>query len=107
MEEQKVGLKYDTDKPRYGLLPAFALEEVVKVLTVGAKKYSDDNWKLVKDGKNRYFDAAQRHMWKFKQGEQFDPETGLHHLAHAATNLLFGIELDTNLALQVEETVVL
>ena len=99
MEVSKVGMKFDIGKPRYGLLPAHALDEIVKVLTAGSIKYDDDNWKIVADGQKRYFDATLRHIFAFKRGEQFDPETGLHHLAHAATNLLFLIELDTNLAL--------
>lgn len=105
-KEQKIGIKYDIGKPRYGLLPAFALEEVVKVLTVGAQKYSDENWKLVKDGKKRYFDGLMRHSWAWLRGEKLDPETGLHHLAHAVCNLLFLIELDLNISTQTEETVV-
>ena len=32
------GIKYDGDKPRYELIPPHALEEMVKVLTIGAKK---------------------------------------------------------------------
>jgi hypothetical protein len=104
MEEQEpqVGIKFDIGKPDYSLLPPFALEEVVKVLSVGAVKYAKGNWKIVPDGPDRYFSAAQRHMWAFRRGEQFDPETGLHHLAHGICCLMFGYELDTNLALQKE-----
>ena len=31
----------------------------------------------------RYYDAMQRHIDAWWQGEQKDPETGEHHLAHA------------------------
>ena len=106
MEEKKVGLKFDAGKPRYGLIPAHALEEVVKVLTIGAQKYSDDNWKIVSDGENRYFDGLMRHVWAFKRGEILDPETKLHHLAHGICNLLFLYEITTNLSTQNKETVV-
>ena len=35
--------KFDGGKLEYGLLPAYALEETVKVLTFGAQKYERDN----------------------------------------------------------------
>ena len=56
------GRKFDGNKLEYGLLPAFALEETVRVLTFGAQKYERDNWKKVPDSKRRYFDALQRHV---------------------------------------------
>jgi hypothetical protein len=88
------GRKFDGNKLEYGLLPPFALEETVKVLTFGAQKYERDNWKKVPDSKRRYFDALQRHVWAWKQGEQIDPESGLHHLAHAMCCLMFLYEHD-------------
>ena len=88
------GRKFDSDKPQYGLLPPNALRDVVDVLTFGAKKYAPDNWKYVDNGMERYFDAAQRHMWAWKAGEQNDPETGKNHLAHALCCLMFMTELD-------------
>lgn len=88
------GVKYDIGKPEYGLIPAHALDEMVKVLTAGAQKYSRDNWAILEDGKRRYFDAMERHIWAWKRGETFDAETGLHHLAHAACCLYFILEKD-------------
>jgi hypothetical protein len=88
------GRKFDGGKPQYGLLPPLALEETAKVLTFGAQKYEPDNWKFVPDSKRRYFDALQRHLWQWKQGEQNDQETGLSHLAHAMCCLMFLYEHD-------------
>ncbi len=90
------GRKYDNGKPRYGLLKPDSLEEMVKVLTYGANKYSVDNWKHVDDLTNRYFDAAQRHIWAYRRGEMRDPESGLHHLAHAMCSLMFILETTLN-----------
>ncbi len=86
------GAKYDQEKSRYDLIPPEALEEFVKVLTFGAKKYSPDNWRLVPEGRRRYFAAAQRHIWAYKRGEQIDQESGTHHLACAITDLMFILE---------------
>ena len=92
--KQPIGRKFDGGKLEYGLLPPLALEETVKVLTFGAQKYERDNWQKVPDAKRRYFDALQRHVWAWKQGEQVDPESGIHHLAHAMCCLMFLHEHD-------------
>ena len=84
------GVKYDGEKPRWDLLPMEEVEEVVKVLTFGAKKYSDDNWMLVKPFRKRYFAALMRHIVdRYFRGERLDPQSGLPHLAHAGCNLFF------------------
>lgn len=88
------GLKFDGEKPRYDLLPWGAIDEVVKVLTVGASKYAPNNWQQVRGGRWRYFGAAARHLSAYARGEDADPETGLPHLAHAVCCLLFIISLD-------------
>ncbi|WP_257224634.1 dATP/dGTP diphosphohydrolase domain-containing protein [Acinetobacter sp. YH12108] len=81
MSEQ--GQKFDKNKPRMSLLPKGALNAVIRVLEFGANKYQVDNWKHVPDAKVRYYDAMQRHIDAWWHGEQKDPETGEHHLAHA------------------------
>ena len=86
----------------YGLLPPLALRATVDVLTFGAQKYEIDNWKYVGDSKRRYFDAAQRHLWAWKEGEQEDPESGMHHLAHAICCLMFLHEHDVKYSTQTE-----
>jgi hypothetical protein len=90
-----VGRKFDGGKLQYGLLPPLALKATVDVLTFGAEKYEPDNWKHVPDSKRRYFDALQRHLWAWKEGEADDPESGKHHLAHALCCLMFLYEHDT------------
>ena len=93
----EIGRKYDAGKPMYGLIPADALEEVVKVLTYGAMKYNEpidqENWRHVPTPQPRYFNAAQRHLWADKRGEEIDSESGLYHLAHAISSLMFKLQL--------------
>lgn len=100
-QEQTLGRKYDSDKPRWGLLPYRELEDIVKVLTFGSKKYADDNWKHVENGRERYFDAMMRHINEYRQAKQtdnpdkkYDDETGLNHLSHAMCCALFLMWLD-------------
>jgi ribosomal protein L32 len=83
------GIKFDSDKPRWDLLPLDLIEPVVRVLTMGAKKYADDNWKIVPDARKRYFSALMRHLTAWQSGEKVDPESGESHIAHAICNLIF------------------
>ena len=91
---ESIGKKYDSGKPQYGLIPPNALKQVAEVLTFGATKYGPDNWRHVDNAKERYFDALQRHVWEWKMGQQTDPETSKHHMAHAICCALFIAELE-------------
>lgn len=86
------GLKKDTGKPSWTLLPFKALSLVVDVLTFGAAEYERDNWLHVKP-EYRYEDALFRHYAAWKLGERLDPKSGLPHLAHLACNALFILAL--------------
>ena len=97
------GVKYDGEKPRWDLLPFDAVEEVVKVLTAGANKYADDNWKHVRPFSRRYISALLRHLVARIKGEIYDPETGFRHTAHMGCCALFLIWGDMNLNLIKEE----
>lgn len=66
--ENMKGEKFDTKKTRYDLIPVKALEEVAKVLTHGADKYSDNNWRQVEDAHKRYTAAAMRHGELYREG---------------------------------------
>ena len=92
--------KFDGGKLQYGLLPPLALKATVEILTFGAEKYEPNNWMHVPDSKRRYFDAAMRHMWAWKEGEQNDPESGKNHLAHAMCCLMFLYEHDVKYSVQ-------
>jgi hypothetical protein len=86
---QEPGRKDDAQKARWDLFPFRALEEIARVLTYGASKYNDDNWRKVPNLRRRYLAAAFRHVVAWRLGQLRDPETGLHHLAHAACCLIF------------------
>jgi hypothetical protein len=85
------GVKHSQGKPRYSLIPSNALNEVVKVLTFGAEKYSEDNWKKVPNLQREYSDAAGRHRFGSTQ-EFLDGESGLPHLAHEICCLMFRLQ---------------
>src|ERR1700693_5662081 len=74
------GRKDDQDKLQWHLMPMHGLCNIVKVLMFGAKKYAPENWRKVEGWRERYFDAAIRHLIAWRGGEKADPESGLHHL---------------------------
>jgi hypothetical protein len=108
--DKPIGLKFDGidgSKPKklqYRLLPWDALDETVRVLMFGAydvlcpdggKGYGPGNWLLVEDAKNRYAEAAIRHIkaW-WMEGKIKDPDSGLHPLGHALCCCLFLLARD-------------
>jgi hypothetical protein len=90
------GLKYDEGKLQYSLIPPVALRSLAEVLTFGAKKYAPNSWQTVPDAERRYLDALYRHLEAYRSGEYIDPESGLHHLKHAITNIAFLLHFKGN-----------
>lgn len=92
------GAKLDAGKNRLGLVIsgfAQAIEQVGRVGTYGATKYTPSGWRSVSDGDVRYLDAMYRHLLRHASGEAVDPDTGINHLAHAAWNVLAVLELSS------------
>lgn len=87
--DKKEGVKDFKGKLRWSLLPFEALKGTVRVLMYGAiTKYSPDNWKKVKP-QGVYLDAIFRHWIDYRNGEEFDDETGESHLSHLLCDILF------------------
>ena len=85
----KAFVKHDAGKPRFDLLDADFLQGMAVVMTDGAIKYADNNWKLCEQPMQRYYAALQRHLNAFAQGESRDPDTLMSHLYHAACCVMF------------------
>ena len=86
--EVDVGIRYDDGKLPMHLLPPELLTEVAKVLAFGAKKYAPRNWEKGMDW-SRVYASLMRHLVRWQEGEDIDPETGLNHIAHVACNAAF------------------
>lgn len=85
--------KADGGKLRFDLIPASAELALAEVLTFGAAKYDDENWRKGFPWK-RVYAAARRHMnsWINPRESDYDSETNLNHLKHAFCCLAFLIE---------------
>jgi hypothetical protein len=94
-DQHAPGAKLDNGKVRPALvLDGFskALLAVSEVGTFGARKYTDNGWKTVPNGIERYKEAKYRHQLQEATGEMYDPESGILHAAHEAWNALARLE---------------
>ena len=98
------GVKYDSDKTQYSLVPPYALEAVAKNLTAGLKKYPHrNNWQLVDNAEERYLDALYRHLEEHRKGNIYDTDNvdpTTTHLSAVAVNAMFLLELMLNPTLE-------
>lgn len=103
VDQHVPGVKLDKDKPDLELLlngfPR-ALEEVGKLTTFGARKYTRMGFLKVDNAVNRYTSAMMRHQLEKAKGNIFDPETSLSHSTAVAWNALAILELELR---QLEE----
>lgn len=86
VDEETGGMKGRKDVQLHAI-PAETLAELGRVYAYGASKYEDYNFRRGYEW-SLSFDALQRHLWSFWSGEDYDPESKLHHLAHAAWHCL-------------------
>ncbi len=92
-------MKYDEDACPVHLLPVTPMWQIAEVFGYGAKKYAVNSYRRG-DRKSvpymRTMGSVLRHCFKWIAGEEKDPDTGLSHLAHAATQLMILMEHSAN-----------
>lgn len=88
------GRKFDAGKLRMDLIEPEWLEELARVLTLGATNHGDRQWMQVAG--HRYEGALLRHYCKAVKGVQWNDEVDIHgkvhrvnHWAQIAINALF------------------
>lgn len=85
-------LTYDDDKAPLAWLPWGALRLVSRVQQYGHRKYKDfSNYRKGMEV-TRNLSCAMRHITEYLDGLDLDQESGEHHLAHAATRVLFVLQ---------------
>lgn len=80
-------LRYNNGKPEMSQLDPRFIMELAKLMTQSEKKYGKYNWALGQKYTTTY-DSLNRHMTAFLTGEEIDPESGIHHLIHCASNIM-------------------
>lgn len=83
------------DKAPLHLVPASFKAYTAMALAEGAMKYGSWNWRAAGVRASVYVSALQRHVDKWFNGEEFDPETGVPHLANACACLAVLIDSKT------------
>lgn len=80
------------NKPEMSLLPYNVRVMIVKALESGVEKYGYFNWRVKPNSYRTLTDAAERHIGQFLEGQDFDDESGQHHIAHAIAALVVLLE---------------
>jgi hypothetical protein len=81
------GLRFNEGKNQLDLIPPEWMWGLGVVMSRGAIKYAKNNWMRGMPW-STMVGCALRHLFKFACGERYDKESGCHHLAHAAWNML-------------------
>lgn len=68
-------------------MPVPVLLEAGLVKLHGDLKYGRYNWRDAGVRGSVYYDACFRHLAAWWEGEDLDPDSGIHHLSHAITGL--------------------
>jgi len=76
-------MRFDTNKLSIGLIPVPAILELAMVFTKGGIKYLEENWRKGMAW-SRIYTPMERHLAKWKLGQERDPENGCHHLLQVA-----------------------
>jgi len=88
MEQSEKSIRENEGKPRWSLMHYESMIPMIRVLEFGANKYSRDNWKIGLDLKE-VLESMQRHLAALMDGEEFDKESGIHHMGHIQCNAMF------------------
>jgi hypothetical protein len=80
-------------------LPAIAIFQGAMAMMDGADKYGAYNWRDKDVIASIYIDAIQRHTLAYQEGEQYAPDSFVHHLGHviACAAILLDAELTGHL----------
>jgi hypothetical protein len=72
-----------SDKLPLHLWPATASALGCLALLDGMLKYGRTNWRVAGVRASIYIDACLRHLTKWFEGQEIDPDSGVHHFGHA------------------------
>jgi hypothetical protein len=69
-------------KPSLHCVPQIALFAMGAAMKDGADKYGKFNWRDTSVDSDEFLNAIYRHLAAWSEGEEFAPDSGVHHLAH-------------------------
>jgi hypothetical protein len=91
-------LRFNSGKPQahYILFYKHFIEALAKVQEHGAIKYGYANWAAGGKPDTEYLDAGMRHLLAFFEGEMYDKDLGVLHLAQMCWNFMNLLEQNYN-----------
>jgi len=87
------GRKNDEGKPKLGLISTVFMWGMAKVMTANIPEYGEHNWRKGMEW-DRPYNAVQRHLTAWWDGQDLDPKSKVSHLWHAACELMFLVEYE-------------
>lgn len=69
-------------KPTTFAIPPVSVLALGAAMEDGARKYGVFNWRGTGVTASVFFNAMERHLLAWRNGEDFAPDSGIHHLAH-------------------------
>lgn len=78
------------------LLPTVALRAWAWVMSLGAAKYGEWNWREQRVSRSVYYEAALRHLTQMWDGEDVDAESGQPHEAHVMACMAIILDAEAN-----------
>lgn len=64
-------------------VPCGPLFELGLAMMEGGRKYGTHNYRAIGVRASTYYDAAMRHLMSYWEGEDIDPDSGIHHVIKA------------------------
>jgi hypothetical protein len=74
-------------KPSLHHVPPRVLLEVAQAMMEGSKKYGIYNYRKAGVSFSTYYSSTFRHLISWFEGEDIDPDSGLHHVVKAIAGL--------------------
>lgn len=71
------------NKAPLSTLPTGPIYEIALAMLEGARKYGRHNYRVMGVKASVYYDAAMGHITAWWEGEDIDPDSGIHHLGKA------------------------
>jgi hypothetical protein len=75
-------------KPPLSTISCPVLFEIGTAMLEGACKYRRHNYRIAGVRTSVYYDAAMRHLMRFWEGENLDPDSGVSHITKAIASLI-------------------
>lgn len=75
-------------KVPFSVLPTPVLWEASLGMMEGALKYGRHNYRAIGVRASVYYDATQRHLTDWWEGQDIDPASKLHHISKAISSLM-------------------